>query len=249
MVMTLPKTAYINVYGEGAGLVPSMHNIGRNMVEFVERMSRNKIQAYYSVNLPPKATRYRLRFIPGASSRVPIIGNAISAKHELMHQFGLQHANIRNYDANGTIVFQRTSRDPFDVLTVSPGKPSLNAVHLHAAQWFSATEEAYLVPNCTYTLRVINDGSSNFRALKALYYKGPTRDFWFSYVDTVSALWAAQKGLPNTALAVHTSYGNGAGSFLEDLLGIGTTLHRPTGLVFELSHATRQYITVKTAMA
>src|SRR6185312_3340818 len=121
---------------------------------FENRMSRGRIHMTYKVGdigSGPKSdkTHKKLQLVPGAHSHVPIIGNAISAKHELGHEMGINHANVCIFDTQTKIAQQSNEREPFDPMTISPGVNSYNAPHIDLLKWFTATEEASAVDGGT----------------------------------------------------------------------------------------------------
>ena len=246
------KPYFLSVETDGymPNLNPTLRSIAKTMKAFVQRMSRNRIQVTTRTGSSPVnkpagfSYKVRLLFIPGRWSRVPIIGNAITARHELFHEapFSLGHANTRLWNTQTQTASSQSQRDPFDPMTRRPGVPSFNAAHLHYLRWFSPTEEAYVDLGVPYVLRVINDGSSDFQSLKAVTYVGQ-RQVWFSYVRVRSSGWSAPRGMPGTALAIHE--GLKGSTFLEGLFGIGTAKTEiRSGLIVNITEATPTYVKV-----
>ncbi len=238
-------------------LQKSMRTVCATMKEFIERMSRNKIEVTTRVGIDqialPKgyAKKVRLVLIPGAHSHVPIIGNTVTARHELLHQFnGLGHANTRIWKTQTVTESFSSSRDPFDPLTLTPGTDAMNAPHLHFMKWFSPTEEAFAQPGGEYVLSLINKSGRDFKSLKALYYEVPGsatgRKVWFSYVKVVGKGWNVPEGMPGTAIAIHEAAGSS--TFLEGLLGSTPKTNIRSGLILELSEITAQTVKVKVSL-
>jgi hypothetical protein len=235
-------------------LKPIIAHIASRMANFYQYMSRDKMK------IVPRsgpigsgghltATNKILRLIPGRQSSLPVIGNGISAKHELGHEFLLGHSSTRVWTTQTKLGFYKHEQDPFDPMTTSPGVNSINAAHLHVKGWFANTEEAYAEDNGEYDLHILNDMNTNDRtSLKALYYEVPnstTRKYWFSCV----LLGGKTPGL---AIAVHTIQPRGTSqvnieTYLEQIYMVkdsGTTNIR-TGLILELSNPTKNSLHVK----
>jgi hypothetical protein len=237
-----------------AGVQSTLKNVGSTMKEFYERMSRNKIKItpqLQTLGQNSKGPNNMLLVLkPGAASHVPIIGNAISAKHELGHEFGLGHASTRIWETQSVVKQAALERDPFDVMTITPGQVSLNAPHIHFMKWFSPTEEAYAEVGKEYTLRLINDGNKDFTSLKSLYYQvpGSERVFWFSYIKLTGKGWNTPKGMPGTAVVVHSAVGGGANTFLEGIIGLEDKTLIRSGLILKLSEAKNKTVKVTVTL-
>ncbi len=233
-----------------ANLKTELQRIGKNMCEFINRVSRDKIHLTSVIASPPGKTppigpRHKtLRLIPKANSHVPIIGNAISAKHELGHEFRLGHANTRIWETQTKIKSSSHQHDPFDPITISPGVVSLNSAHIHYLRWYTGTEEAYAEDGGEYILAMLNNGSRDFQTLKTLYYQvpGTTRQIWFSYVH-VAGKWTAPTGMPGTGVAIHEM--SKAETYLEGLIGLEPKTNVRSGLILTLSQPTAQTVRVK----
>ena len=154
------------------------------------------------------------------------------------------HANTRIFATQLIVEMKANARDPFDPMTMSPGKVSFNAAHLHYLGWFGPTEEAWLSPGIEYTLKAINDGSRDFTALKSLVYNVPnsTREVWFSYVQMSGGGWKSAPGMPGTGIAVHEA--SGGATFLEDLIGLVIKTEIRSGLTINITAASTSYVTV-----
>lgn len=226
-------------------------NIGWKMEEFQGRMSRGRIrltsgvgpiQAKNRINRTAKVLIFR----PGAHSHVPIIGNAISAKHELGHEFYLGHANTRIWLTQNVTLSKSSAHDPFDPMTTSPGVNSYNAPHLHFLGWFTETEEAYAELGKEYTLRAINDGGRDFKSLKSLLYRVPEsrRLVWFSYVLVAGRRgWEVPQGMPGTGIAVHEA--SGGSTFLQGLHGTEGKTDPRSGVIARVRNQTRKSVIVR----
>lgn len=250
-----PARYYLTIEARDPKVQVTIRSISHTLQEFLERMSRGRISITPRSGLSPikKPPGYlyklRLLLLPGEPSHVPIIGNAISAKHEIGHRdpFELGHANTRRFNDDGSVKRGGHEHDPFDPMTLQPGVPSLNAPHLHMLGWFGPTEEAYLKLGVQYTLRVINDGSSEFSSLKALTYIVPntTRQVWFSYVvvDPKRRAWPSPPGMPGTGLIMHEI--EGRETFLEAIFGLTPKKESRSGLFVKILSATKTTVTVK----
>jgi len=233
---------------ETQGLEGNALRIGNNTKKFISRMSRGRVNfavrlGEFKANKPSEFTKV-LRLIPGASSNGSVIGNGASAYHELGHQLGFGHGDTRIFDEDQTTLIKGTDResDPFDPMTTVPLRKSFNAPHLHQAGWFNSTEEAYAEVDRKYTLRVINDGSAEFKSLKSLYYEvpGTPRRVFFSYVKVPGPGWKAP-GMPGTALVAHELVGGA--TFFEGTFGLDVKTHRRSGLILEVSEVTPTTVT------
>jgi hypothetical protein len=250
---TTPRQVHLTVEGT-SNLNSTLRSVAGTMTEFINRMSRGKVKLTASIGAITSGSNgpnnMKLKLIPGANSHVPIIGNAISAKHENGHEFGLGHASTQIWASQTKIASYGHEHEPFDPMTISPGVPSFNAPHIHALGWFSATEEAYLQTGIEYRLRLINDGNRDFTSLKSLYYEvpGSNRKFWFSYVKVPSKNWTIPKGMPGTAIAIHSSLNGGKDTNLEGLIGLNEPTLIRSGLVFQLSEATSTTVKVTIAL-
>ena len=229
-------------------------SVGRSMKGFYQNMARGRVRITPVVGSGSAAGRNKMSliFIPGAWSHVPIIGNAVSARHELGHEFGMGHAQSRIWKTQEEIQQYKVESDPFDPMTFRPDQPSLNAAHLHFLGWFSATEEAYAKVGGTYQLSLINGANSDWTSLKALYYQVPgvNRSLWFSYVKIdnrdQTAIFSDPPGMPGTAVAVHSVDGPTSGmTYLEGLIGNVPQTNIRSGLIIEVSNATATSVVVK----
>jgi hypothetical protein len=243
----------INLTVEGTeNLNPTIRNIAQKMKKFYEYMSRGKLQITAKFGKIGSGghlseTNKILRLIPGKHSSLPTIGNGISAKHELGHEFLLGHASTRVWGTQNKLVFYKHEQDPFDPMTVSPGVDSINAPHLHIKGWFSDTEEAYLEDGKEYTLFAMNNSKADRKTLKALYYEVPnsSRKYWFSCV-----LLGGKK--PEVAIVIHTITPRGTSlahldTYLEQTYRIsdsGVTNIR-TGVILYLGNQTNNSLSVK----
>jgi hypothetical protein len=250
---TIPRQVHLSIEG-ASNLNSTLHFIGNFMTEFLNRMSRRKVKVVATVDPLSSGNNgpnnMRLKLIPGANSHVPIIGNAVSAKHENGHEFGLGHASTQIWANQTTIQSYSHERDGFDPMTIAPGVPSYNAPHLHFLGWFGGTEEAFLEPGNEYVLRVINDGNKDFTSLKALYYEvpGSNRVYWFSYVRVAGTHWNTPAGMPGTAIAIHSSPNKGADTNLEDIFGVNSRTLIRSGLIFHLSEITSTTVKVNVTV-
>lgn len=248
-----PHQILLTMVGAAPGLDGELKNIGATMCEFENRMSRGRVKMTSVVGKKGDGkindNNKLLDLEPGQASHVPIIGNGISAKHELGHEFSLGHASTRIWDTQTVIKSQAHEHDAFDPMTISPGVPSYNAPHLHFLQWFSPTEEAYAEDGGEYVLQVLNDGGNNKIALKSLYYEvpGSTRKYWFSYVQDAGG-WGPLAGMPGTGIAIHSADPAGSSTFLEGLIGLEAKTNIRSGLILTLSEATRTSVRVKVSV-
>lgn len=247
-----PRQMHLDLEGS-SGVKKQLGSIGRRMKEFVERVSRKKVQLSYSTGgfgsgSSKGPNRVLLVLKPGAHSRVPVIGNAITASHEMFHQFGLGHANVRIWGTQTKVKQASSSRDQFDVMTITPGGVTLNAPHVHFLKWFTDTEEAHAEVGGEYVLRLFNDGNRDFQSLKSLYYQvpGTTREYWFSYVKLKNKYWKTPAGMPGTAIAIHSAAGGS--TFLEGLIGMNKETHIRSGLILEVTEPTEKTVKIKVKM-
>ncbi len=246
----------INLTIEGdENVSKSIKNISQRMKKFYEYMSRNKLQITAKSGKIGSggrltATNKVLRLVPGKHSSLPVIGNGISAKHELGHEFLLGHASTRVWITQNKLGFYKHEQDSFDPMTVNPGVDSINAPHLHIKGWFSDTEEAYLENNKEYDIYACNNSNADRKTLKALYYEVPnsTRKYWFSCV-----LLGGKN--PGIAIVVHTMTPRGNSvahldTYLEQTYRVsdsGKTNIR-TGVILELSNETKKSVHVKVTI-
>jgi len=254
-----PLDVLLTVEGE-TWAQPILRDIGGDMRRFIEKMSRGKVNlnvatGEFQSGGPVTPTNKILRFIPGAGSHVPIIGNSATARHELGHEFSFNHSHTRLWDTQTTIK-QESNRDPFDPMNNSPLKPSFNAPHLHYVGWFGSTEEAYAEPGREYILSVLNDDRSDSESLKSIYYEVPgtqVRRLWFSYVtlrDRENG-WQAPDGMPETAVVVHEASGarvQAGQTYMEGLVGLEPKTNVRSGLILHLSEATPDTVKVRITM-
>lgn len=245
-----PLGILLSVEG-GPAVQKELPSIGQHNSEMINRVSRGRINMTYKtgpLGFGPHSdkTHKKLQLIPGAHSHVPIIGNGISAKHELGHEMGINHANICIFSSQTKISQQRHEHDFTDPMTISPGVKSYNAPHIDLLKWFTATEEAYAVDGGKYILRTINDGNQDFQSLKALYYEipgsNPVRAIWFSYVVVGGKGWDVPAGMPGTAIVIHER-SNGQ-TYFEGLIGLNAKTEVRSGLILTLSNPTPTQVTV-----
>lgn len=252
-----PTLVKLTVEGK-RNLGGAMHVIASGLARFWDRMSRGKVKVLTKIGKIGQGGRIGrrnkiIRYIPGISSEVPFAGNAVSARHEMGHEFGLQHAGTRTWKTQTTVGSTWNEHDPFDPLSVYPDAASLNAPHLHYLKWFSPWEEVYAQNGGQYDLRVINDGKNNRLDVKALYYPVPGTDnrrYWFSYVKLNPSITPTPPGMPGTGLAIHTADDIGTTTYLEGLLGVedATVTHERTGLRFALSNPTPTTVHVSVSL-
>lgn len=207
--------------------------IAKQQTEYWNRLSRNKILmksivSYPVTTGPINKNNKLLQLIPGRHSHGSIIGNGISANHEAGHQFSLDHSDTRIWEPKNQnkIKYYKSSQDPWDPMTNSPGAKTLNPPHLHYLQWFNYGEEAFLQDGGEYPMVKFYDPKKDDRkGLKALYYlvPGSSRRYWFTY-NGVRTDGTAE-------IVVHSATPGRGLTFFEGGLLTGKT-HIRTGMIF-----------------
>jgi len=222
------------------------------MSSFIPRMSRNRFHLIgsWTTEMGKTTAQLMLRYIEGAWSHVPIIGNIITARHEIGHLFKMGHAHERFWTTQTKLDKVEHQREPFCTMTRTPSRESFNAGHLHFLNWFGPHEEAYLTVGQTYTLRRINDGNTDYTSLKALFYPVPNSlvKFWFSYVELqAKGSWGTSSPMNGNGIAVHS--GPGVFTYLEAVIGHSSskTLLR-SGLVPNIESYTETTVTLSFSL-
>ena len=85
-MLPLNRTSTLSFSVQG-DIPSSTAQVMEEMVAFLPRMSRNRIhlQGSTTTNMGTSTSQLMLRFIAGADSHVPIVGNVVTAKHEFFH--------------------------------------------------------------------------------------------------------------------------------------------------------------------